>query len=242
MVWSPLLLLVATLITIVGISGTASAVALGTPIGRILETDIIVTINGMPLRTFNIDNNTVVIVEDLADYGFEVLWDEKERVLMLWGPESKPFKPQSITRKSGTSVGRAVGNVLYTDIITLIPGEHGFEPTRSFNVGGYTAILFDSLARFGKVSWDPNQREIRLVTSRAVSAPVTADSVSPKAQHEADLELIPTNYYSVAKWHKHKNDVESLRHFLVMDCVVPASPTSALLKQSRSVAMFRWSD
>jgi len=53
----------------------------GQTMGEIRYSDIVTYINGYPIRSYNIDGNTWICVEDLKDYGFIVIWDSSDRIL-----------------------------------------------------------------------------------------------------------------------------------------------------------------
>lgn len=46
----------------------------GEEIGQVLYTDIVAYIDGYAIRSYNINWNTYIVVEDLAAYGFDVTW------------------------------------------------------------------------------------------------------------------------------------------------------------------------
>jgi len=133
--------------------------AIGTPIGNVLETDIVARINGYAAQSFNIDNETAVIAEDLNNYGFDVTWNAERRTLMVNVNPRKALTPPPIVPKATAWIGRKVGTVLYTDIATYVGGTL----VRSFNLGGRTAIIIDDLGRFGTIAWTPEQRMITVI-------------------------------------------------------------------------------
>ncbi len=135
--------------------------AIGTPIGNVLETDIVARINGYAAQSFNIDNETAIIAEDLNNYGFDVTWNAQRRILAVNVNPGKALTPPPITPKTTGWIGRKVGTVLYTDIETYVGGTL----VRSFNLGGKTAMIVDDLGRFGALAWIPEQRTI-IVASR----------------------------------------------------------------------------
>lgn len=120
-------------------------IAPGTVIGQYTQTDIVAKIDGQPIRSYNIDGYTVIIAEDLTQYGFNVVWDGKAGTLTVTEGNKKitsTYKPE----KAAT----ASGNVIYSDIVTYVNGK----AVKSFNIGGMTAIYIDDLAPYGKIAWD----------------------------------------------------------------------------------------
>ncbi len=131
------------------------ATPVGTKINTYLHTDITATVDGKPLRSFNIDGNTAIVAEDLAQFGFNVAWDGATRSLTISEGNkivTSTYSPDGTTAKIGTPAG----DVLHTDIVTFINGKS----VRSFNIGGFTAIYIDDLAAFGKIAWDGAARII----------------------------------------------------------------------------------
>jgi len=120
-----------------------------------LHTDIAAEINGLPLRSFNVDNTTAVVAEDLRAYGFHVLWDAGARTLDVirasgtpsGQPEYRPSAPEG-------TVGSRWKAVQRTDITTYAAGRQ----VDAWNIGGETLIKFSDLAPFGAVGWNEEDR------------------------------------------------------------------------------------
>lgn len=65
----------------------------GDIVGKIYSTDIASDIDDMPIQSYNIGGKTVIIAEDLANYGFKVVWNEAGRRLDIHTgkiPENPP--------------------------------------------------------------------------------------------------------------------------------------------------------
>lgn len=130
--------------------------AIGTVINKVLATDIKAYVNGYEIPSMNIDGRTAIIVEDLRNYGFDVVWNPGKRTLTINENTYKSIEPISIDKNENIEIGTKIKDVLYTDIKTFI----GDNEVRSFNIGGYTAIYIDSLDKFGDISWSEENREI----------------------------------------------------------------------------------
>ena len=113
-------------------------------VNQYLYTDIIATIDGHEIRTFNIDGYTNVVAEDLVNYGFEVKWDERSRRLdisrCIYPTVTSNYKA---SRVSKNMVGRKAGDVLSTDIDTYVKGKY----IKSYNIGGYTCVNIEDIAK-----------------------------------------------------------------------------------------------
>ena len=58
----------------------------GTVLGRYYETDIVTTLNGCEIESYNIGGRTVICAEAMADFGYDVVWDGAARTLSITKP------------------------------------------------------------------------------------------------------------------------------------------------------------
>lgn len=85
----------------------------------------------------------------------------------------------NVTCVSADSVGNAIGNTLYTDIVAYI-NDYAIE---SYNIDGYTAVVAEDLINYGfTVKWDNNTRSLHIERSMldTVSSVYTAPTISKK--------------------------------------------------------------
>ncbi len=134
------------------------AANIGDVVNKTVYTDIVAKINGRDIASFNIDGYTVVVAEDLRNYGFDVTWVDYERALYITKNETitsvastyvAPFVPK-------IQVGKKANDVLYSDIRTYMDGNL----VASYNIGGQTVVYFNDLQRYGGVSYDDNSRTL----------------------------------------------------------------------------------
>lgn len=132
----------------------------GDVIGYSLTTDIIAQINGYDIASYNYRGNTYLIAEDLADYGFDVSYNNNTRTLYVTRDYSvsQIFSTYKKLPVSQRDVGKKAFNLLYTDIKTYIDGKY----VTSYNINGRTIIAFDDLAAYGNYVWHSNTRKITL--------------------------------------------------------------------------------
>lgn len=144
---------------------TAPAVALapGDPLGWVLHSDITASIDGHPIRSYNIGGNTYVVAEDLMQYGFRVEWNAAARQLIIH--TDRTASPDAYTADYTPVPGRYPAGTpampyLYTDITVRI----GEMPVIGYNIGGYTCVGMDDLAAVfaEEYVWDAAARELRL--------------------------------------------------------------------------------
>lgn len=148
----------------------ASAAKVGDVVGYAQPTDIVATINGYQLESYNVDGYTYICVEDLRYYGFDVYYDNYSRTLSVtrnWGVSS--IDPQN-TNPNFWSIGsnNTRKKILYTDITTYVNGNY----VPSCNINGQTIIQFDHLRAFGGVNYNDSKREISLYVEGMYYNPV----------------------------------------------------------------------
>lgn len=111
----------------------------GDVMGHIYSTDIKADIDGMPIQSYNIGGKTVIIVEDLRAYGFDVNWDSEQRTLTVETREMPANIP--VYEFSKQNPGKVIGDIYYTDIYTYINSV----PIQSYNIGGKTVVSIEEL-------------------------------------------------------------------------------------------------
>lgn len=129
----------------------AQANNIGDVVGHIYSTDIVAFIDGMAIPSYNIGGITVVVAEDLSEYGFHVEWNEAYRELNVSIAEMPQSAPIKDLKKDAP--GRIVGDLLYTDITIRVNGIL----IESYNIGGRTVIPLEALAKeYGDFYRDKN--------------------------------------------------------------------------------------
>lgn len=139
---------------------TSGAVNVGDKIGTAKATNIIATINGYQLKSYNVDGYTYIVAEDLRYYGINVSFDGVGRTLGINRDYNITYINPPVENLNYFELGaRSVDrNLLYTDIVTYVADNY----VRSYNIDGYTIIRFEELGRFGEVAYDNEKREISL--------------------------------------------------------------------------------
>jgi len=136
----------------------ASSHKVGDPLGDVVYSDITAYINGQAIPTSIKNGTTMVVVEDLANYGFDVKWDGKARTLKVELAKNKKFTPLPVVKDTVNKPGTFKCKYVYTDIKTYISGKE----VESYAIAGVTLIDFELLAKYGSVKWDGKTREIKL--------------------------------------------------------------------------------
>jgi len=130
----------------------------GEVLGDVLYSDITAYINGQAIPTSIIKGRTLITVEDLFYYGFDVVWNAKDKTLNVELNKDKTFAPLAVTKDTANKPGTFKQKYVYTDIKTYISGEL----VESFAINGVTLIDFNSLGKFGAFTWNEKTREIKL--------------------------------------------------------------------------------
>ncbi len=156
-------------------------------IDYVLYTDIRTYINNVEITSYNIKGNTAVVVEDLLNYGFDVVWDGAARTLKVTRNASKPVTGAEVKATSGGKIGDKAMPVYATDIKTYLDGKE----TESYNVGGQTIVYVDDLAKLyaSDYQWDQNTRTLKAVLSGSAAAPAAPAAPVPAEAVLTDDEV-----------------------------------------------------
>lgn len=138
-----------------------SAARTGDTLGWVLYTDIVAYIDGKPIRSYNIEGNTYIVVEDLMEYGFSVTWNPGAGRLVI-GSKNGNITSDYIPAKNTHKAGEPAMPYLYTEITTWI----GSTQVVGYNIGGYTCVCMDDLAKFyaKEYVWNPEDLSLRMNT------------------------------------------------------------------------------
>lgn len=137
---------------------TTSFAKTGDIIGYAKYTDISAYVNHYPITSYNINDYTAVVAEDLQNYGFNVVWNGDERSLSISRNDSATaITPYGTIYKYSAKAGQNSFPYLETDIKTYVNGHK----VDSFNIDGKTCVYIDALAPYGEVVWIPETRAIK---------------------------------------------------------------------------------
>ena len=131
----------ALLFTFIFMFSFTSFAKVGDIAGNIYETDIVAKIGGMAIPSYNIGGKTVIIAEEMADYGFKVVWNSENRSLQIYTGRYPENIPEKEITKSNTP-GKIAGNIYETDITVHFNGMW----VESYNIGGRTAVCIEDMA------------------------------------------------------------------------------------------------
>ena len=157
------------------ILGLTASAEIGDVVGYVYSTDILATVNGVPIPSYCLDGKTAVAVRDLENYGFSVGYYDNARIALV---SFDTFGDMELTPIEGVErgeVGEVIGEVLETDIVAYINGE--YVPT--YNIGGRLVAAIEDIAPWNDGSefaaygyaktgmtytWDEESRTVNLIT------------------------------------------------------------------------------
>lgn len=132
----------------------------GDVLGNVLYSDIKAYINGHEIQSYNINGNTMIEAEELANYGFNVVWDGEAFTLKIAIDAEKAIKPISIDKSSGKT-GAVRCNYVHTNVTTYVAGVE----VKGYNINGRTIIQFDELGAYGNIKWDGTTKAISFTSN-----------------------------------------------------------------------------
>ena len=183
-----LVLVIAIIFTAIGATNVL-ALNVGDKLGDVLNTDVKAYINGERIPCYNIDGKAVVLVADLRNYGFDVVYDGSVRSSSVTRNHNKQFTPIRNIANNTAQVGSIAFSYVYTDIIAIVNGKR----VDSFNVQGNLAIFFSALGDYGRFVWDAETKSSKLALSGTSNekpdsyvSPVEAPTKSPSAPKEKE--------------------------------------------------------
>ena len=179
------------LLCVIAIVSTCSQYAyaynVGDVIGEVVYTDIVASINNYNIASYNMMGYTMIVVEDLRNYGFNVDWDDATRSLNVTRSDSNIISSSYIAPTLETwKIGKKAADVLYTDIATYFNGKFVI----SSNIGGKTVVNFNDLSVFGEVSYIDSTRSIDLYVNDGLMCKEktsTQKNSAGKARTEVEL-------------------------------------------------------
>lgn len=120
-----------------------NAAKIGDVTGKVVYSDISAYINHAPIPSYVIDGvGTVIVAEDLKDYGCDVVWKGYERALYVDRNADKKFVQREVF-KSCLPIGTKFADLLYTDIKVYVNGIL----VPSYAINGYTMITMEDFGR-----------------------------------------------------------------------------------------------
>lgn len=135
---------------------SVASAQVGDVIDVALHTDIFVYINGYPIPSYAVSGQSVIVAEDLRNFGFDVTWNQGDRSLTITRNDSFDVTPMYVEKNHTT--GEIFTNILETDIVVRANGQ----VVTSYAMNGYTMVPVEELTMLGAVTWMPEERALHL--------------------------------------------------------------------------------
>ena len=149
--------LISALLTAALSLGSLTALAnVGDVIGTAYNTDIVAYINNYAVPSYAVNGQSVIVAEDLSNFGFDVTWDNDTRSLNI--TRNNVNTPNEMTVSKFEKSGTKFADILETDISVYAAGSL----ITSYALNGYTMIPFEELTMFGNVDWVESERALKL--------------------------------------------------------------------------------
>lgn len=109
----------------------------------------------------------VVVVEDLAVYGFDVTYDHEQRLLTAVHNPEKPIMPIPLDIYKGKNLTKAYSIYDTAPLKVIVKNnETEYEIKNVYNLGGYASIPVDELAQLFDFRWDVSTNSGYIDTER----------------------------------------------------------------------------
>ncbi len=163
-----------------------NAESIGDKTGTVYNTDIVAYINNYALSSYAANGTSVIVAEDLRNFGFDVVWNETERTLSITRNTDTTPKEMNVV-KYGIPESE-FSDLLYTDIAVFADGIR----IPSYAINGYTMIPVESLTMFGEYYWIPEERALKLWVDGLYIRPDKQVVPYGQAIKNANVDLVPT--------------------------------------------------
>lgn len=156
-----LLIIFVLLISCLGTTGFAAREYY---VGDAIYTDIITYINHFPIPSYNVNGYTMIVAEDLRNYGFDVLWDKYNRTLRIFR-NSDVTVPNALETylPYSNQLGTKEMSVYDADIRTYI-NDYELEIAGFEGISGQTMIYVGDLTAIDGITmdWVGYQRAVKI--------------------------------------------------------------------------------
>lgn len=126
----------------------------GAKLGDILNSDIVAYINGNAIPSWNVEKKTVIVAEELVNYGFDVVWSDANQTLSISYNASKKVTPIATTKNT-----KKPGSIYCPYIASNIRTDIAGKEVQAYNIKGATLVNIEDL---GVAVWNETSREIRV--------------------------------------------------------------------------------
>lgn len=136
-------------------SSTTRTVAAQPPRKCIVGTNYKTYINDCEVPTFaHCDGGAYIIAEDLANYGFDISWNNATQTVSVKRNDVKQLTPMDMSHYCNIHAGQKVFDINEANTVKVALEGNGYTYyPQAYNCNGYTAISVDELKMFGNWNW-----------------------------------------------------------------------------------------
>ncbi len=125
--------------------------------GEALNSNIVAYINNYSIPSYSVNGTTVIVAEDLKNYGFDIQWDEATRTIGITRSPWNTIVGMKFYENIEPS-GSKFCDLYRSDVAVYV----GNTRLTSYSMNGYTMIPIEELTMFGQVCWVEELRAIKL--------------------------------------------------------------------------------
>lgn len=130
-------------------------------------TDMRTFVNGSEMPTFyhgGSNPHAVIIAEDMANYGFDVSFDDAARILYITRNYEKKCDPIPLDIYKGRNGQKAFGVMNSNIKVVLTDGNYSYTFADAYNVGGYMCISIDEFNDMYDFEWNGSEHAAYITT------------------------------------------------------------------------------
>ena len=172
-------------------------------VGTVYASNSTCYINNMPIDCYVMDGYMFIQVEDLNNYGFNVVWNSYDSTLRIMKDDNKAFDyTKRVFRPYSYEIGEKLFDMSTTYVRTFI-GNYAYEIECLTGKAGCTYINVDNLSVFGQMTWVNEDEAMYITTSNpgGWAYPLTIGYNPykvPECAHNEALEMLgssSSHYY-----------------------------------------------
>ncbi len=204
----------ATVMAICSMGLVTANAKVGDVIGQALHTDIVAYVNHYAIPSYAVNGTSVVVAEDLRNFGFDVIWNDSARSLSIVRNSSTSVNEMSFKKEGRT--GQKFTDILETDISVYGNGRR----LTSYAMNGYTMIPVEELTMFGEVAWVEGERALKLwvdgLNVRSAKQAISTGYTAPSQPSTPTYSNSPFSSLKSAIMSKGKYDASSMAYTYVV--------------------------
>lgn len=186
--------IVSVLLGVIMTLGIGSLAYASEQIGTVKYSKNIAYINNFPIPSYDYEGHTMIMVETLEKYGFDLPWEESTKTKCIIRGSRRQIDPIPTFAPQEDKIGKVVDN-LYTTDVKIYLGNYDKQIPCYTNSTGYLFFNIDHMSYFGQVE--------KLAEENIVNVWVDDGLIKRETRFLVPLDPYPLNYYTEV----HKNNL-----------------------------------